>query len=530
MTDTDVQQSTGAPTDVGTAFKRLKPLLFGALSKLARQGFIVSPPDGVDLIHDFLTEEIPGLKQRFDPAKGDFSGYAYQAFIRFARPRIMRLQRFQHSLVSIEDLERLSGGDTKAELELAPDYQQPLEQAIEELPPLEGSVLKTYIGANVPSERLVAKGLGLSRYQVRETLVSALGHVIVQLSRPPDLPERDWKVARALWHDQRTPGEAASYLGMTTHQVRQAQARVTKFLETVLRNVQPTRHYTRRNKMTPEARLPRLIIPAQQLLAQVLKARGDSQLLQQLRDRSEEVLEALEKNDCELVPEDESLSLDPEWLAEVYKALSGDARLTPEEQSFADALFFASEAEECSVGEAFSQVLWPALPDELHNLEIFFSNVPCVSQQRVEELRQQPSVKGGRPYAELLTDYGFTPMTIFHATEAVSSSIERLQDYGMIDDRAPVGLFPTRIEAQGERRDILKVESLITEIRTSTDCGEVSARSLYTWLLRVAQYKPFLFDSFQAQLSGDGVVIQRTDDQFENLFVRWRSPAAVLYA
>ena len=70
------------------AYSQLMPLFFGALGRLARQGFVVSPADGMDLIHDFFAEAWGGLVAHYDPNKGSFEGYAYVGFVQFSRPRI----------------------------------------------------------------------------------------------------------------------------------------------------------------------------------------------------------------------------------------------------------------------------------------------------------------------------------------------------------------------------------------------------------------------------------------------------------
>lgn len=515
------------PSSLESAFLQLKPLLIGALGRLTKQGFAVSPADGLDLVHDFLTEEIGKLRKHYEPRKGTFDAYTYKAFIQFARPRIMRLQRLQDSLVTVEELEHIPAPNESSEMEFAPDYQQPVKEAMEALSPQENSLLKSYIHAQVPSERLLAQGLGIPRYRVREGLVEALGKVVVHLNRPPNISERDWKVARGLWRERRTANEVACHLGLTNHQVRLSQNRVSKFLETALRNMQPVRHYSGRRIMKSQHRT----IPPQQLLSEVLKAPGDVEMLQQLRDRSDEVLAALEIDDSALLQEDGSVVLEADWLADVYQALAGAAKLAPEEEIAAEALFNANVEEQRSVGSAFREVLWADLPAELRDLELWFRETPRVNSKQLDELLAQPSVEGGMPATNILALYGLTPMTLFYATESVSSALERLQDYVMIDQESFLWLGPDSVEAQGKREDLLTPESLIAEIRLGTKTDEPTARSLYVWLLHLAQYKPTLFEGFEAEWQGEGVRLKQTTDKIENLYERWRSPAfAAIYA
>src|ERR1700735_2023701 len=124
------------------AYPRLRTLFFAALGKLARSGFVVSPDDGMDLIHDFFAEAWPGLENHFDPDKGNFESYAYGAFVHFARPRIVRLKRWQNSLIGAERLEAFAG-DAGVEVE-GPD-QERVRQALAKLPEGEQKILRRYV-------------------------------------------------------------------------------------------------------------------------------------------------------------------------------------------------------------------------------------------------------------------------------------------------------------------------------------------------------------------------------------------------
>lgn len=508
--------------DLGTAYKELKPLLFEALSRLARQRFVVRPDDAVDLVHDFLAHELGGLQSRYDPEKGGFKGYAYKAFIQFARPRIMQLQRLHESLVDPEALDAISAPEINNDLELSPEYQNLVRQAIGTLTANEASVLLTYVNANVPSERLLAKGLKISRSDTRQILVRALGQVITELPRPPGIAIKDWNVAHALWRDQRTISETASYLNLTSPQVRLAQARVTRFLETSLQNMQRLRRYTRRLKMKGE----RYTIPAHELFGRVMKEVGNVDLLEELRDRAEEVISALGYYDSDQPPDESQwrdAELDPDWLADVYEALAAGAELSREEQAVVEAFFQAGVDEERSVGEAFRQVLWADLPAHLHDLSRWFDDSQRIDANQMKELLTDPSVKGGLPEATLFLVYGVTPMTIYHATEAVTSALERLQGYGWIGEGSSISLYPDRAEASQDEQGILSVDLLVAEIYTSARCDKTTARSLYSWLAALAQYKPLIFDTYEAIIAGEGVQLRQRDESTSDLFQRWRS-------
>lgn len=502
--------------DLGAAYSELKPLLFEALSRLARQGFVVRPDDALDLIHDFLAYEFEGVQQNYDTQKGGFNGYAYKAFVRFARSRIMQMQRFQASLVDPQALDLISAPDINHELQWSRSFEKDVTRAIDLLPNNEASLLLTYLNSRVPSERLLAQGFSISRYETRQILLRALGRVVTQLARPPGIAEKDWSVARALWRDQMTIGQAGLSHNLTSHQVRVAQARVTKFLDSSLRNVQRLRRYTRGLKMKGE----RYTVPARQLLSRVLYAVGNRELLEELRNRAEEVISAFRDDHPDVILEAEGGELDSEWLAEVYEALAGSAKLPREEQELIDAFFEANVQEEQSVGEAFQQVLWFGLSADLHDLSRWFKDEDRIPSSQMEELLNDPSVRGGLPEASLLLVYGVTPLTIFLATEAVTSVLERLEGYGWIEPGSTISLYPDRVEASS---DLLTVDLITAEIYTSARCSEGIARSLYSWLVGVARERPLLYDTYEATVRDSGVQLHRRESSMRDLFQRWRA-------
>src|ERR1019366_9813343 len=97
--------SPNAP-DLESAYRKLRPMLFGALGKLSRQGFSVLSSDGLDVIHDFFVDEWTKVSATYDPSKGKLESYVYAAFVNFARPRLIRSQRLQRSLADPQELSK----------------------------------------------------------------------------------------------------------------------------------------------------------------------------------------------------------------------------------------------------------------------------------------------------------------------------------------------------------------------------------------------------------------------------------------
>src|SRR5262245_55127128 len=102
-----------APT-LEDAYRQYRGLLFSALGKLAAQGFSVPPDDAADLVHDFFAEAWGGIAERYEPERATLGTYVYAAFVQFARPRIVRLQRFRGSLVEPREVERLAEAESDA--------------------------------------------------------------------------------------------------------------------------------------------------------------------------------------------------------------------------------------------------------------------------------------------------------------------------------------------------------------------------------------------------------------------------------
>jgi RNA polymerase sigma factor (sigma-70 family) len=225
--------------DQETAYVQLRRLLFGALARLARRGFTVPPADGLDLIQDFFADTWTAVSTNFDPGRGTkFETYVYQAFVRFARPRIVQLHRWRSLLVDAAHLARFADTAPSDSPESEGDVLA-VRNALDHLPQLQREVLSAYLQGEQPSERTIAEKFGLSRYRLRQTLVDAFAGIAVALDERGEIAERDWRVARALWQERRTLPEAAAHLGMTVEQVKKARDRINAILVRQLRAFGP---------------------------------------------------------------------------------------------------------------------------------------------------------------------------------------------------------------------------------------------------------------------------------------------------
>lgn len=210
--------------DAQQAYKTYRPLLLRALSGLARQGYVLAPDEGLDLVHDFFIEVWPALVQRHDPKRAQLGTFAYRAFVQFARPRIIRLNRWRH-----DDAERveLTGDATQGD-ELGSDLHK-VRAALDKLARADRELLLARFDAQ-DSDRRLAKRHGVTRYRIRERLGDALAQLVSILHESSLVDARDWPLIKALWGEGLSPEAVALQLGLTTVQVKHRRQRVLEAL------------------------------------------------------------------------------------------------------------------------------------------------------------------------------------------------------------------------------------------------------------------------------------------------------------
>ena len=213
-----------------TAHRRV---LFKALSGLARTGFAAPPDEGMDLIHDFYLEAWPSVSARYDAARASFDTYLFACFVRFARPRIIRLGRLRATLMAPAELEAVARGSGATSVSGFDASDVPaVRAALSALPPDGRALLDAYLDDAEPSERALAARFATTRYAVRVRLADTLGSMAVRLGAASSLGEPDRSVAVALWADQRSPRQVAALLHMSTDEVQTTKLRVfTRLVE-----------------------------------------------------------------------------------------------------------------------------------------------------------------------------------------------------------------------------------------------------------------------------------------------------------
>lgn len=512
-----MQESTPTLED---AYRQYRGLLFSALGKLAAQGFSVPPDDAADLVHDFFAEAWGGIAERYDPERATLGTYVYAAFVRFARPRIVRLQRFRGSLVEPREIERLAEAESDApEPGDVLDLQR-LNKAIIALPLPSRELLEYWLKAPSGSEREVARSLGLSRYQARLRLIDALGQVSVAMGALGSVESIDRDVALAVWRDGLTIVEASARLRLTAQQVGNAYRRNQRRLERTLSLIRGTQARNKRSETMSQNKTEKLI-------ERIYQEHYSKDLVQDIKSHAAELVEYL--RETEDVPPSSWEELPVEWLADVYAAIA--AGLGTELQPATDEALFRADAEDReSVGRAFLEVLVPAIPRGISSLvELCQGNLDQVSREVQERLALEPDVKAGGQAAVELTAFGLTPTHLVLATDAVALLLERAIDaeYFPVGRQLLFRLFASgsdTVTCEGQEEELTQSE-LADEIAAFAEVDNEKSAVLLHWAVNTAEFLPYLFIGFRAILVEDALALtQLTPSETpKNLFQRWNS-------
>jgi tetratricopeptide (TPR) repeat protein len=497
------------------AYHRYRPLLFAALSKLARSGFAVPPDEGLDLIHDFFIEGWSPVQTNYDSSKSKYVTYLYKSFINFARPRIVRSVRWREGLLPPEQLwERVEASVAFSSLddpERLPDLAA-VRDALQRLPRSERELLLHYLRGNETSERKLADRFSLTRYALRLRLSDALAKVAVSIGERGSMTDPEWSFALALWRDKRTIREAARMLNRSVGEIQEMRAHLFRNLSNAIqaRSAQEV-------KMSAGS-----YTHARVLLEAALSPDPGTKVFAALREHAELVLDYLGQPEAEVLIQKHEAALTAERLADIYAALGSDEAWSKDNIEIDDAFLKASVEEERSVGEAFYRVLIPALPYHLTDFSgrVFFG-APTVESEITEILVAEPSVEQGGPPAHDLARFGITPVTILTASQGVADLARRFCAMEEIGRGQKLILDRGGSRAGKAELPVLSRDLSVQEVLLVTELSETSSTRLFDWLTNVAGYLPKLFDGFEAQLWGDELRILKTDKSVSDLFERW---------
>jgi hypothetical protein len=506
------------PPNWEEAYYRHRPLLFAALSKLARSGFAVPPDDGLDLIHDFFIEGWSAVQENYDPNRSEYVTYLYRSFINFARPRIVRSVRWREGLLPPEQLsekvetsQAFLSHDDPARL---PDLAA-VRDALRQLPHAERDLLLCYLEGRETSLRKLADRFSLTRYALRLRLADSLAQIAVRIGERGSLTDPEWSVALALWRDKRTVQEAARILSRPVREVQEMRANL-------FRNLSRAIHHRSASEANMSAGS---YTHARVLLEAALSRDPGTKVFDALREHAELVLDYLGQPEAEALIQKHEATLTAERLADIYATLGREEAWDKDDIEIHDAFLKASVEEERSVGKAFYEVLIPALPYHLTDfVGRVFLGAPTIEPEIAEILIADPSVQCGGSPARDLARFGITPVTILTASQGVADLARRFCAMEEIKRGQKLILDRGGSRARNPELAVLSRDLSIHEVLLVTELPEPTSARLFDWLANVAGYLPHIFDGFEAQLWGDELRILKTDKSISDLFERWFSP------
>jgi RNA polymerase sigma factor (sigma-70 family) len=226
--------------------------LWQVLAALSRAGYFVPPQDARDLIHDFYLEEWAGVVQRYDSTLSQFTTYLSAAFFRFARRRILTLQRWRQRTVDLEEtIELASTVDMPDEVIEREEEIGRIRAALRTLPSEEREIIYDFLTSGEPNERALARQHSMTRYRLRETLANGLGRLLIELSGESEAATMDARVAKGLWVDGHSPHRVAALLGISTPEVNAARLR---FVAELMDSLRQFNHQNKSSKDSHELR------------------------------------------------------------------------------------------------------------------------------------------------------------------------------------------------------------------------------------------------------------------------------------
>jgi hypothetical protein len=132
------------------------------------------------------------------------------------------------------------------------------------------------------------------------------------------------------------------------------------------------------------------------------------------------------------------------------------------------------------------------------------------------------------PYSAKLVPFGFTPLSVFYATEAVSTLSTRIIEKADQDPkmaRLAVAITQGIIE-EGPYEHLIQLAHM--EIAGMVECSEQAAGAFLVWLVEVSKSKPLLFRGFRVEpVNKDTIRLIPSPESPEDLFQRRKLSSVV---
>ncbi|WP_426175108.1 RNA polymerase sigma factor [Massilia sp. TWR1-2-2] len=487
--------------------------LWRVLAVLARAGYFVPPQDARDLIHDFYFDQWDGLLLRYDSDRSQFATYVSAAFYRFARRRILALQRWRLRTVDLDDAGELASTAPAPDQQLESSERIALIRArLASLPALERAVLFDFLAGDDANERSLARRHSLTRYGLREVLANALGRLMVALAADEAAPTLEAQVAKSLWIDSLSPRHVARLHGIGTAEVNTARWR---FVAELIKSLRQFNHPPKPARKTMDT--------ATEILKSALFAVGDDAALARVRDHAAVLLAALADDDLDLSINQQQaqfLEANARWVGEVYDAIGvDDSEATqPSELQCAIADLMLDEAQQ--IGDAFS-ALAESLAERGYRWTHRFEGLKP-SGPELMHLIDEPTLRDGGAAASTLFEFGLTPGMIYGATRGLCLLFSRISRALA----AGTTLAPQMAERTGASfcivGDALELVFLphalaCAAVAGTPDLPAQAVEPLLAWIKDVLPLSPWLIEGYTWEDSAGGIelmlpVVQRAPD------------------
>lgn len=283
-----------------------------------------------------------------------------------------------------------------------------------------------------------------------------------------------------------------------------------------------------------------------ELLKKAILSVGDSKLLQEVREHTNEVAAAMEESDVEFTNEEISqLERHPEWTAAVYAAIAGPEDASDEDPEILNAIQQIRANEDAEIGSAFVGAL-KTLPDTFHEWKKWFGEVRRAPEDYRTHLAKQLIVETGMPYAEGLIEYGMTPGTIFEGSRGVELLLDRQIDAALGPENSypphmPLVELYKKIREQHKRRELPTINLtshnertldrsdpivpyglLLAQVRGTPNCPPEAAEPLLHWMFQVSQLKPYFFPGYYVTNLEEKEIRLTQDIEHKNAELMWR--------
>ncbi len=489
--------------DLAEAYPRYRGLFLSALGRFAARSIPVPPDQGLDLVHDFFTEEWAGIRRRFDPSRGPANAYVYSAFVRFAQARLIAAARLREVPIAIWRTVPEGPRDDSPQERILIDEEERdrLRASLFSLEEPDRKLLLRFAESGT-SERALARELGLSRHAVRERLVGSIGRLVVDLVAPR-VPSRDREAVVALWGDLHTAREASRLLGIPEAEVREVRQRTAdqfkRYLDALRDRKSPVRSDDRGGTEMNAQDAIRGV-----LAGEPVGSTGYRQALDWLRERAEKVLDALETFEGALEIEGDEPTRarrSSDFYAAVSEGLGGETLAAKEAESAHDPFADEKRAIVAEVDAFLATVPrgWRSLQLHLRGLD----ESDRLGDEELARFRLEPDVAAWTSEAaEELVPWGIGPASLWAARKALADIIDRSYRSGAADrGGVPISLRRDGI-VQGDAR-IVGVDAIVPVLASRAEVSTGVAARLYEWFCYAQDYSESMLPGIDLEGSGE---------------------------